>query len=439
MTTVLFCTVGGSHQPVVTAIRDVEADRVCFVCTGPDPQTGRSGSESQVVGTGVEVETSDPGDKPLRTSIPALAGLSGDRFEVALVPADQLEEAFDILRRRLSEARERDPDARLVADYTGGTKTMSAALVLAALETEGAELRLVTGARADLVRVQSGTEYGYLVSLERVRLERELGSHLAAWRQFGYGAAAAGLDSVTMPKDGALRARLAIAKDMSRAFDAWDRFDHAEAWRLVDMYGKRLAPDFKRTFVPILRRLASRQGDDPAAWTEKDPLTEPALLLDLWSNALRLAARGGYDDAVARLYRLIEWTAQWVLRREAGIDTSNVDPRAVPEELRGELSVGRNGEHQAALAAAWRLVERCTEGPAADFAGKHRGATLDHIQVRNHSILAHGHRPIGRARWEKFQDWAQADFFPALLAEAKRAGIRALPPQLPTTPCWDEH
>lgn len=52
MGNVLVCTVGGSHQPIVTAIRAIKPAYVCFLCTDRDPNTGQPGSRIQVEGTG---------------------------------------------------------------------------------------------------------------------------------------------------------------------------------------------------------------------------------------------------------------------------------------------------------------------------------------------------------------------------------------------------
>lgn len=57
---------------------------------------------------------------------------------------------------------ERFPGARFIADYTGGTKTMTAALVCTALERDDVTLQLVSGARPDLVAVRDGTEWRWL-------------------------------------------------------------------------------------------------------------------------------------------------------------------------------------------------------------------------------------------------------------------------------------
>ena len=64
--------------------------------------------------------------------------------------------------------------------------------------------------------------------------------------------------------------------------------------------------------------------------TTEDETQEPARLFDLWRNAERRAAQGRYDDAVARVYRLLEWSAQWLLRSRCGIDTGDVSPERVP-------------------------------------------------------------------------------------------------------------
>ena len=44
MPKILLITVGGSHQPIVTAIRDLQPDRVIFLCSD-----GAKGSKSQVM------------------------------------------------------------------------------------------------------------------------------------------------------------------------------------------------------------------------------------------------------------------------------------------------------------------------------------------------------------------------------------------------------
>ena len=64
-----------------------------------------------------------------------------------------------MIRERLQELIDKHPNARIIADYTGGTKTMSAALVLATYDKK-IDLSLVTGPRTDQVKnhVRGGRE-----------------------------------------------------------------------------------------------------------------------------------------------------------------------------------------------------------------------------------------------------------------------------------------
>lgn len=43
-----------------------------------------------------------------------------------------------------------------------------------------------------------------------------------------------------MPQNARLRAELQIWRDLSRAFDAWDRFDHVQALGIIENYSQRI-------------------------------------------------------------------------------------------------------------------------------------------------------------------------------------------------------
>ncbi len=421
--TVLLCTVGSSHQPILTALLELSPAFTCFFCTGSDPATGARGSRAQIEGKGTPVEVRErDGTVRKLPSIPVQAGLGEGTFEVREVPADDLDGAVSVMLRAVADLGERFPEAALVADYTGGTKTMTAALVVAALESERVALRLVTGTRGDLVKVHDGSQSGLDVSAEAIRLRRAMAPYLAAWGRYAYGEAAEGLGRLAIPREQGLRADLQAARDLSRAFDAWDRFDHPAALALCEIYRARLGPVFGRglTFLEILA--APGHGQQT-----------PARLWDLWLNAGRCAAKGRYDDAVARLYRLIEWTAQWLLAGR-GIDTADIRPEQIPEGVR--IAPGRDGKLQAGLFAAWELVAHLLDGPAVEFARDERDRMRDHILVRNGSILAHGTIPVDRAAWTRFAAWAEGGLIPVLRHESHRTGFRMEPGQLPTALPW---
>ena len=70
MSMVLLCTVGGSHEPILHAIKSVAPEYVCFFCTEGDPQIGQRGSDVQVVGEGKVIKAKPKNEKPTLPNIP---------------------------------------------------------------------------------------------------------------------------------------------------------------------------------------------------------------------------------------------------------------------------------------------------------------------------------------------------------------------------------
>lgn len=413
---VLFLTVGGSHQPIVTALRERSPDHVVFFCTGPDPATGKPGSETQIRGRGLCIKADPKDEKATLPNIPAQMGLAEERYEVVRVPADDLDGAFAEMIEAIKKQAERHAGARLVADYTGGTKTMSAALVQAALEAGNVELQLVTGERTNLIKVQDGTHSPAPAAVERIRLRRAMHPLLHAWRRYAYDETAAGLEAIPMPRDTALQAQLRRAKALSKAFAEWDRFNHSAAATGLEAHAPVL-PETWRVYIGAAKKLSGAESSRRTGLQ----------IWDLWLNALRRAEAGRYDDAVARVYRLMEWTAQWTLEVRAGLKTADLPPDVAAQV---GISPGRSGRCQAGLFAAWELVARHAGGEAARFFEAQRERVLDYLERRNRSILAHGFTPIVAGGWTAMHDWLAASFLPMLRAELAAVGAELFP-QLP--------
>lgn len=425
---ILICTVGGSHQPILTAIHELQPAHVLFFATGKDEVTGRAGSIETIIGKGHPVEVRRGGEVLERLpNIPTQAGLDEARFTVEQVPTDDLDEAVARMTAAIAALRARFPEARLVADYTGGTKTMTAALVMSALETDEINLQLITGDRADLVKVHDGSQTGLAVSAEGIRLRRAMQPFVGAWQRYAYGEAAEGLARLALPRDNALRAELQIARGLSQAFDAWDRFDHLAACEQLERYRPRLGKDAGAFVGPLFTALKHLSDED------NRQLRTPARLWDLWLNAQRRAAQGRYDDAVARGYRLLEWSAQWLLA-EQGLQTGDLKPEQIPETI--AITPNPDGKYQAGLRNAWELAAHHLGGEVRAFVEAERSPMLDQLKKRNYSILAHGDQPIARADWEAFGHWLDTALLPLLQRQAARAGLKRLAPQLPRQPIW---
>lgn len=416
MTQILICTVGGSHQPIVSAINDLHPDYVVFICTDKDPATGQPGSRTQIEGKGSCIKASNQAEKPTLPNIPTQTGLSADQFQVVLTLSDNLDRIYLDCSQAIDEVIQRFPTAKIAADYTGGTKSMSAGLVMAAVERPDIDLQLVTGSRTDLVKVQDGSQFADRADCERIRYQRLSEPYRGAWNRYAYSEALAGLADFKPPKG--QREDYTRFRELSRAFTEWDNFNHAQALSILQPYAPTL-PEAMKTYISIASRL---NDQNPAK-------RDAARLFDLYRNAERRAAQGRYDDAVARVYRLIEWTAQWLLESQCGIVTGNIQPEQIPETM--TLLSNRDGKFQVGLFEAWQLVKRKTQGAAAQFIQDQENALLNHTKIRNASILAHGFTPIQSDQWQTFYNWLETCFLPMLLKEADKVGIKQMPPQLP--------
>lgn len=127
-------------------------------------------------------------------------------------------------------------------------------------------------------------------------------------------------------------------------------------------------------------------------------------ILDLMGNAKRRYNEGKYDDAVARLYRVLEMTAQERLFAAYKINTSEVKPEQVPEKIRDSYILKYSkGEHlQIPLAASYNLLQVMGDRIGEVFVDCR--TEIDKVLfARNHSILAHGIKPVGKDLYPKFE------------------------------------
>jgi hypothetical protein len=417
---VLVCSVGGSPDPIVTAIGARRPTHVLFVVSETTP--AQPGSVEQI--------------DAIRQRIADIGAT-----DELVVPPDDPDRIFVRLRDWLHKL-DRDPrfqGRRLIFDYTGGTKSMTAALFQAAVASAGAELQFMLGRRDNLRQVTPGTERPVPISIDWIVAERTEAMLRSAWKSYAYAECADGVDTLleNLGTDGSAPAgviqRLKDLRDAARAFDCWDRFLHAEAAEQLNALGSR---------YPDLAAYAKQA----AAISRCDGLK----LLDLWHNAERCAERGRYDDAVARCYRLIEWTGQWYLRQEHGIDVNNMpsDHKLLTPERRTKHHLDKTKKTLSGLMQTLKLAADLSEdSPFKRFLnspvpykhnrnGEHELKNI--LELRNKSILAHQDRPLTATDWNKVKTFMD-HFFQSLLKPLlerllKAAECRQEPQQLPHVP-----
>lgn len=421
LTTLFIASVGGSRAPIISALAARRPDFALFVVTR------REGSQ--------------PGSAEEVPPILEAAQLSAMPHQLLTVPADDPEAAFLALRETLRQLRERYPKARLVFDYTGGTKSMTSALFQCALATPAAELQFMAGRRENLDRVTSGTERPTPIPIAWLIAERTEARLRVYWRDFAYAECAAGArtllaDIETDEKSPpAAKQRLRDLADAAEAFDLWDRFRHADAAQILARVVAR-HPD-----LAPFSDLAGRCRD-----------SEAQRLVDLWRNAERCAKRGRYDDAVARCYRLIEWVGQWRLRSQYRIEVDDIDWSRITDQevIRAGIAdrQSSNAKTLSGLVQTLKLaaakepegaIDRFLRDPyPGTYSGK-RGKDgerrlRDMIDLRNKSILAHGATPLGLEDWQRFAEF-MGHFRSRVVVPLLRAVNAATdPPQLPDTP-----
>lgn len=405
---VLICSVGGSPVPVVNAVTQNRADWVVFLCsTGEDA----AASDRTVSGdTTRKVKVTCPACKKTTSieehqqSIATRASIAPDAYAIESVanPDDFAEvvAACERIAKSIS-ARFVGEDVEVTANYTGGTKTMTAALVAFALRQPGWICQVNAGPRGDLIGVRAGDvalpqDVSTLMISDVTAL-----AHRLIDREDYAGAVDVLTQTLTrarmLPAD---RAPLMALRARAELMVAWDAFDHAEALNRTATPGTTSEGDQKRLKV-ILRARELLGG--PRAWGPND-VSGIELVEDLVENALRCERRGRYDDAVGRLYRTTELLAQIQLRRGYDIRTGDVAAARVPEAARGGLNehMGKDGKIKLGLVASFELLSALGDPLGLWFAQDANKEPLkEFLRARNDSLYAHGLAPVDAETWRR--------------------------------------
>ena len=405
---ILFVSVGGSADPIITCIKKVIPDEIVFVVS--NGSNGQTSSRDTLA----EIRKQTGHNNPEK---------------IIEVEPDDLGNILSQVEPELSRALALG--CQVHVDYTGGTKTMTSALVLAASMYDEINLQFMAGQRKDLSQVVSGTEnptemhralLGFAQGFATARAftnKRNYGAALGVLKQLSIDLEKFKKAKVKAPK--AWRMRLDQWVRWLTIIDLWDRFDHRLAFEKLE-YG--LDNGEKQAEAFEVANLHLRLG---ALCKSKVPT--PELLEDLWLNALRRADLQLYDDAMSRLYRLSEATVQAYLWK-LGVDTSNVDLEVLQPSIRRDLE-GR-GYHQTfqiSLSQAKRQLKymqpECKlfelwsdENPA--WQGQ-----------RNNSILAHGFNPITKRDFDNAKKWFQKSLYPCWEDLLGRPLVDQLPNELP--------
>lgn len=389
------CTVGGSPAPIIYSLTQHAPKFALFLCSA----SSATAVEEQI--------------------LPALP----EEIANALVHATHtLRDEQDLLacvrdmRAAVNSAKEAFGlgSAPLLADFTGGTKVMSAALVLALAEYDVHFTYIGGGQRSKngLGTVIEGTE-------KVMRLANP-------WEVLGFSPIRQLVDAFNF-RDFARATRLAeelaqrgeraelfraLAR-LSEAYALWDGFDYPQAHRFLPMALdalEALSAQGPCPALPPLLALVRKNctelcaASDELATFEENKSPCPVALCDLAANALRREEQGRFDDASARYYSLLEKGAKIELASRFGIDTSDVQSSLLPASFLKETTLvpSHDGRLQLPLFKAYLLLA-CLNNPLGLAFMQHKDRLEQVLRIRNSSLLAHGFTPVDAATCEELR------------------------------------
>jgi CRISPR-associated protein (TIGR02710 family) len=317
----------------------------------------------------------------------------------------------------------------LLVDYTGGTKSMSAALVLATIE-QASRYSYVGGVERDkggVGIVLGGREFMYYIQnpwKEVAQEERKrIGLLFATAR---YEIARQEIQRTLAHVEESEQEFWQALAVLVEGYGDWDNFQPRSARNKLGR-----AFNFLKPYACGMRGqqpgLAQLVLDVESHLEFLNRLTSPesrdeAFLLDLIANADRRATlEGKCEDAVARLYSCLERGAKFRLQRQFGVSTEDVRPQQIPDTIRTEFEQRYRDAHEGnirlPLFAGYRLLAALGDELGRRFMARQE-EILRLLSLRNLSPLGHGENPVGQEGYERFR---------ALLMELLEIDARQLP------------
>lgn len=394
----MIISVGGTPEPIIKSIDNYKPDLVYFMP-----------SQSSITQIG---------------EITAKTGISPAQIKTKIVGDHQnLVSAFKTASEIIKETKE---DYEIWIDYTGGTKSMSAGLVIAGLN-EGCKFVYV-GAVNDKGRNKEGlgiVKGGFEDVLPQANpyelfAKPETGRAFDLFNRYQFVAALNNFDSALEKiQDEGEKERLRILRELTDAYSSWDKFKIFKTRKesLIKILKKNLS-DLRKIY-----KISGEKEHEFVKQIEKNIEflklrfeDERYVIADLLNNASRRIEEGKYDDAVARLYRLIELIAQTRLKELGLIDEKKLkdnrvfaiilrdlekklDKEAIEKYKKGQRQEDLNkGVIKIGLSKDYELLADLDDEFGKKFIEESKEAEnlQNLLNARNNSILAHGLEPVER-------------------------------------------
>lgn len=327
---------------------------------------------------------------------------------------EDFEESLRVARQILREVQSCE---RIIVNYTGGTKAMSAALVHASLTfplVGELELHYVGGQ----VRDENGRVIREAMEIRRqsrTLTHERMRQVLEAISQYRY--EIANNLAELLPDVG----KAGFVKRVSRFLLKWDSFDYEGAWhelrQIANQASALLDDGDVGKVAEAVRRFAETAKEFPmlvgelrrlmqGGKVEDTPNLENFALLcaDVLENAKRCQARRQFNEAVLRSYRALEVAVQGALLNK-GVNPWCPDWGQVKDEVREKIE-GQLGKLPQDLALWTGLVT--WQALTGQVLREEEKFLRDLQNTRNRSILEHGYYSCDERDAERCMRYAQS-------------------------------
>lgn len=438
---VLILTVGGACQPIVKSIKQNKPDYVYFLCS--DDNENSKGSYTTVNGTGKVCGGNPAFSKPhTDMNIVTQTTLGGNYEIIKITNPDNFNDCYQRSSEILKECKTKFPEFDILMDYTGGTKSMSSGLVLAASIYPEVIISLVAGQRSDLIKTIDGTEQIRLFKVNNAYLNSYLSKAELLLKNRDYPSVISLLEDLLasysdIPEN--LRQQVNSYIMEAKAFDYWDKFEHDKAYLCFS--SKEIKKKYADMLDCLRKIMISRSNMDKSFDLEKAGLksglevTGFEIVYDLILNAERKEFKENFDDAVARIYRALELFIQIHLKEQFGLETADINLGKLPNGVLKEKweKFYNNDKIKIGLLDAYQLLGYINpEDLVFMHFEKIRSRILSVLEARNNSILAHGFQSITFSKYRDIKEIALVQFLLPLI-QPKLAEVKFSMNQFPNS------
>ena len=381
MKKVMILSLGGSPEPLKKSIAEYQPEHLIFFA-----------SHDSVLKSGEVLEIKDYKPQKIETQITEDPNSLYECYKAARECVDRATRAGVL-------------ENNILVDYTGGTKVMSAALLLATVGFDfsfnyvGGDTRSKNG----LGIVQDGHEKMYPdMNPWSAFAEEEKRQIVTLFNARRYSSVIQIMNLCTRELPAQINLFFKFVRMLATGFLYWEQFRHKEAHDclkkgmvLLDEYLQHYPSnvyqqleDELRIHIDFLENLLSK--------TRNLQTYDNILIKELINNAQRRIEDKRFDDASARIYRALELYGQICFEKKIGCPNDKVKRAKIPQALRDEFRkyLDQQSDLMKLPLQATFTVLRAVGHEAGErfFSFEDK---IKNIQIaRNKSILAHGIQPV---------------------------------------------